>query len=248
MVLTVLCATRHSNSVNVLEVTRQNQDLGNCDKKNIDLLQQITSSTDLSSVALSPYIEGELATCNETGVLEIHRIDQKFKHEEISKCEHRFTCNDTYWMCNWGMHPRQITVTDRTGVAIYDARTSKAKVSDLFALPHSIFSTKERLFMCKPHPVKSYYHVLVTDHSFVLADQRFPNHPVIHWKHLMQSPPVYVDVCPNVVCGINGVSEDLVLLGNQSKNSEVHCFQLIPVNHPGLGPALSDVPWKLSSM
>ena len=201
-------------------------------------------SDNLSSISLSPYLEGEYLMTTENG-------DVYFKNSlsatktKLVHCEYNFECDEPYWGCDWSMHPREICITNRTGVLLYDIRTPDTNnCVGLFSLPHSLLNSKERVYISRHHPRKSYYRIISTDKTIVLTDQRFPNHPVLHWKHLLPTGPSYIDWSCEVTDG-GTMQEDVLLLGSQL-SGELHCMQMTPKNEPGNAPAWTCVPWRVS--
>ena len=50
--------------------------------------------------------------------------------------------------------------------------------TDLITLNHSSLHPTERLVVAMRHPQQGFYHIIATDYSVLLVDERFPNHTV----------------------------------------------------------------------
>ena len=73
-------------------------------------------------ICFSQYIPGEVVTTFDNGTV---FLNNSGVHESILKpSQHRFACDEMWWSAQFGAHPRQILLSDRTGIAIYDIRVS----------------------------------------------------------------------------------------------------------------------------
>ena len=168
-------------------------------------------------VCLSPYIPGEYCVATSNGC--VYRGAKDKLELVCSNIEPRFSCAEDWLSADWGIHPRQISVTDRTAVDVYDLRT-RDRGSALFSLPHSVLHTSERIMASTSHATNRFYHLIATDYSLMLVDQRFSHHPVLFWSHSHLGRPAYLKsvAMPHSM-------PDVVLLGSQD-NPEVHAFQM----------------------
>ncbi|XP_064620814.1 uncharacterized protein LOC135483733 [Lineus longissimus] len=192
-----------------------------------------------SSVVPSPYIPGEALVATSERKVSLMN-DQK----SVSVIEYhapRFTCNDPWLQAYYGTTPRSFVLTDRTSVQMADMRCSKSKSLDIFALPFSKVYTKERIMVSSPC-AKTFYHLVATDYTLMLMDERFPQVPVMLWRPSVRTPPQYLQFIPNIT---QDQQEDLIIVGCQDAR-DVLCYPVTlgnserPLPH-GLGP-----PWRLS--
>ncbi|CAH1796532.1 unnamed protein product [Owenia fusiformis] len=173
-----------------------------------------------TSIALSPYIDTEYLVATGTGAVELWSLDRMEMVCDASSP--RFQCKDEWTQTNFGSHPRCITLADRTGLGYIDTRIrGKREIQDIFSLPHKCLDTKERLMCSAPYTPGSFYHVVATDQRLFLLDERFPNHPVLQWKHMLLKPPQYIDVTTS---GLPDSSDDIIIVSSQ-ECGEMMCFQ-----------------------
>ena len=87
------------------------------------------SPSDFSTYLLySPYIPGEYVATFENGAVYLSTGGRE--SEIFSQSEHRFACDDVWWSAQFGAHPRQLLLADRTGIAFCDIRVR----SDIYLL------------------------------------------------------------------------------------------------------------------
>ncbi|MEQ2312883.1 hypothetical protein AMECASPLE_035950, partial [Ameca splendens] len=76
----------------------------------------------------------------------------------------------------------------------------------------------ERLLMCRYlGDVHSFHHLITTQHSAYIIDERFPCIPMLKWDHMMQAPPLFCHVASgSAASGQAAGGTSKVLLGSQS--------------------------------
>ncbi|XP_013402613.1 TATA box-binding protein-associated factor, RNA polymerase I, subunit C-like [Lingula anatina] len=208
------CAVRTENEVQIFSA---DNNYGVWERKH-----GLKFTDDPSSIALSPFIKGDVLVANRLGTVRLWTCG----HQPKVVCEEvgtRFSCNESWRQCHFGAHPRLGVLADRSGVGMFDMRVQNCQdVNDLFVLPSKHLSVKERVMATKQHPESYFYHVVATDYSLILVDERFCNVPVLQWNHSLLTPPQYMDIVASV--DLHGTEEDILLLSSQ-ESCETNCFQ-----------------------
>ncbi|KAI0241355.1 hypothetical protein LSAT2_029494 [Lamellibrachia satsuma] len=200
-----------------------------------------------SSICLSPYLVGECAVATANGSVFLWSSDGRF--DAVCKTiKSRFSGVENWCSCHYGAHPREIVVSDRTGVSLFDIRQPAHTVGmDLFILPNRLMNPAERIMVSTQHAKNTFLHAVATDYNLMLIDERFPSSPVIHWRHTLRSPPQYIDTISGLVPATSCdqcLGDDLILLASQTSH-ETHCFQLT-LGQPSQPPQATVTPWRVS--
>ena len=68
---------------------------------------------------------------------------------------------------------------------------------DIFALPSNVLHQKERIRVCQCYHGNSFHHILATDYSLLMVDERFPTRPVG-----IRTNAIWAVTCDFQQCGI----------------------------------------------
>lgn len=195
-----------------------------------------------ASVCISPFIAAESLVATDAGAVYIWNAGQS-PQKVIADRKPRFDCQDSWCQVQYGCHPRQLVVADRTVVELFDHRSSFQRGVDLFALPSKLVPQSERIMATHAHGKQSPYHVAATHHCMFLLDQRFPGTPVMQWYPDLRGPLQYVastdyDVdSPRISSG--------VLVASQYPSEAI----FYPFDHGnGLPVTMPMNPWRLSEI
>ena len=263
--IAVVCLARMKESVCITRAARTD-DVDCRHSIGLQLWMQSTADDDgavLTSAQLSPYMQQEYALISDTGKCEIRHL---YREEALRSMQAtaRYDCSAQSWQCSFGMHPRDVIITDRTGVAIYDVRCQQLSGArahtDLLTTPHASLNTnvdRERVYVHRQHAKSTYHHFVVTSNNLLLVDQRFANHPVLKWSHLLLSPPMYANIVYDVTKLISSGAchyestqtpltscDDVLLLGCQ-EYPECHAFQF-NLGSGEVHPYWNGLPWRVS--
>jgi hypothetical protein len=130
----------------------------------------------------------------------------------------RLTFPKTYSGFTFGLHPRVVALHDSYSVDVYDTRT---KTEELFTLMRFPFEKNDlkmnENIACLKH-VNNFETMLATDKNIVLMDHRYPNYPLMVWKHYLKSPPKQIRVTSErrsrvIFCAYNNVYNDVIVSG-----------------------------------
>ncbi|XP_063955753.1 uncharacterized protein LOC129262526 isoform X1 [Lytechinus pictus] len=206
-----------------------------------ELIHDVTSQYRLTSVSLSPHIEGELLFSNERG--QVNHIDLTKK--VTGSCAVSPSRSFTPAYAHFTGHPRLAFVHTKDQAYQLDFRLPNQMDNQkipLFQLPSSCLPTDQYFCVAMQHPSNPFYHYLATQHYLCLMDERFPQHSVLQWPHLLLTPPNYLHITPSVILPNMLTSDDLLLAASYSSR-EVHCFQSSSLH--GQAPFSTRPPWKL---
>uniref|UniRef100_A0A670Z8K4 TATA-box binding protein associated factor, RNA polymerase I subunit C n=1 Tax=Pseudonaja textilis TaxID=8673 RepID=A0A670Z8K4_PSETE len=94
-------------------------------------------------------------------------------------------------------HPRVLTFADRTGLKGLDQRVSRCLLLTFLVGAEAGCQRGERLLLSKylGHS-EPFHHLVATQFSVFVLDERFPLVPVLSWEHMMQRPPIYAHLVP----------------------------------------------------
>uniref|UniRef100_A0A8C6XAI1 TATA-box binding protein associated factor, RNA polymerase I subunit C n=1 Tax=Naja naja TaxID=35670 RepID=A0A8C6XAI1_NAJNA len=142
----------------------------------------------------SPHLPGELSLCTLEGELYLWNGLTPFptRLRRLYQDRHSLFFRDpSPWRWSeFSAHPRVLTFADRTGL--------KAADLPLFKVGAEAGCQRgERLLLSKylGHS-EPFHHLVATQFSVFVLDERFPLVPVLCWEHMMQRPPIYAHLAP----------------------------------------------------
>ncbi|XP_042182367.1 TATA box-binding protein-associated factor, RNA polymerase I, subunit C [Oncorhynchus tshawytscha] len=188
--------------------------------KSLEVIQTKQPATCLSA---SPHVQGELLVASESGAAYLWTVGkglQKFRQEYSNLY---FNSKSSWRWCDFSGHPRVMVYADRTGVELTDIRTKDSYSHTLFRIGQTPdCKSGERVILSNYlRDVHTFHHLVTTQHSAYVMDERFPCLPMIQWDHMMEHPPMF----SQVVAGLpSGGGTTKVLLGSQ-RSQEVILLQ-----------------------
>eukprot|EP00058_Branchiostoma_floridae_P020823 XP_002606313.1 hypothetical protein BRAFLDRAFT_67554 [Branchiostoma floridae] len=195
------------------------------DQGEAKVLQTLQFDKSPTSVALSPYIAGEVVISTETGATyllwENGRLQQVVPDQDSTL---NFVSDSTQRACHFGSHPRLLVYSDSTGVELRDVRSGpQHDRRPLFSLPSQWTMKGERVMFSRVCPTNYFQHVIAMKRSLVVVDERFPQNALVKWSHMLKSPPVFMDIVSHTTQDLNS---HVILLANQ-RPQETTCFQYV---------------------
>ncbi|XP_035523583.1 TATA box-binding protein-associated factor RNA polymerase I subunit C isoform X1 [Morone saxatilis] len=185
------------------------------------LLQVVNTKEVATCISVSPHVLGEVLVASESGVAKLWTVGRGMQKVREEDSNLYFNTKSSWRWCEFSAHPRVMLYADRTGVELTDIRESPVSGHTLFRISNaSDCRSGERLILSRYlADVHSFHHLITTQYSAYIMDERFPSVPMLKWDHMMQSPPMFCHVIPGSASSgsaVDGARTTKVLLGSQS--------------------------------
>ncbi|XP_068385221.1 TATA box-binding protein-associated factor RNA polymerase I subunit C isoform X5 [Eschrichtius robustus] len=209
-------------------------------------LQVLQVEKGATGISLSPHLPGELAICSRSGAICLWTpqdgLQQIYKDPETLV----FRDPSPWRWADFTAHPRVLTVGDRTGVKMVDTQGPPGCGLLLFRGGAEASCQKgERVLLtqylgeCSPECLHPTLHLICTQFSLYLVDERLPLVPLLKWNHGLPSAPLLARLLPPPRTGL---PRPLLLAGQGGE------LQLLHVAGEGAStPRLAGPPQSLPS-
>ncbi|XP_045047810.2 TATA box-binding protein-associated factor RNA polymerase I subunit C [Desmodus rotundus] len=166
-------------------------------------LQVLQVEKGATGINLSPHLPGELVVCSRSGTVCLWTpqdgLQQIYKDPETLV----FRDPSPWRWADFTAHPRVLTVGDRTGVKIIDTQGPPGCGLLLFRGGAEASCQKgERVLLtqylgeCGPDSLQPTLHLICTQFSLYLVDERLPLVPMLKWDHGLPSAPLLAQLLP----------------------------------------------------
>ncbi|KAI9519260.1 hypothetical protein NQZ68_030792 [Dissostichus eleginoides] len=178
------------------------------------LMEVVNTKEIATCVSVSPHVLGEVLVASESGAVDLWTVGKGMQRVREEEENLYFNAKSSWRWCEFSAHPRVMVYADRTGVELTDIRMSPVSNHTLFRISNTPeCRSGERLilsrYLADIHP---FHHLITTQHSAYIMDERFPCVPMLKWDHMMQSPPMFCHTFP----GSASSRTAKVLLGSHS--------------------------------
>ncbi|XP_038168589.1 TATA box-binding protein-associated factor RNA polymerase I subunit C isoform X1 [Arvicola amphibius] len=198
-----------------------------------------------TGVSLSPHLPGEMAICSRSGTVCLWTpqdgLQLVYKDPETLA----FRDPSPWRWADFTAHPRVLTVGDRTGVKMVDIQGPPGCGLLLFRAGAEAACQKgERVLLAQylgqPGTTCTPLHLICTQFSIYLMDERLPLVPMLKWDHGLPSSPLFARLLPPASPGFPRP----LLLGGQGGQ-----LQLLHITGEGPSmPQLAGPPQSLPSI
>ncbi|XP_023562562.1 TATA box-binding protein-associated factor RNA polymerase I subunit C isoform X3 [Octodon degus] len=166
-------------------------------------LQVLQVEKGATGISLSPHLPGELALCSCSGAICLwtpqNGLQQVYKDPETLV----FRDPSPWRWADFTAHPRVLTVGDRTGVKMIDTQGPPGCGLLLFRAGAEASCQKgERVLLTQylgqsgPKSLPPTLHLICTQFSLYLVDERLPLVPMLKWNHDLPSPALLAHLLP----------------------------------------------------
>ncbi|XP_020844923.2 TATA box-binding protein-associated factor RNA polymerase I subunit C isoform X2 [Phascolarctos cinereus] len=218
-------------------------------------LQVLGMEKGATGISLSPHLPGELAVCSRSGAVCLWSPQNGL--QQIHKDPETLVFKDpsSWRWADFTAHPRMLTVADRTGVRLTDVRGPSDCGELLFRVGAEASCQRgERILLAQylgtssPLSLSPTLHLICTQFSLYLLDERLPLVPMMKWTHALMSPPLLAQLLPPprpgaplplLLGGLGGHLRMLHLSGGSSRSPQLAAP---PQSLPSLGDSLPGFP------
>ncbi|XP_044516491.1 TATA box-binding protein-associated factor RNA polymerase I subunit C [Gracilinanus agilis] len=189
-----LLAVRSDHHCAVWQVSRQGRP---------EPLQVLDTEKGATGISLSPHLPAELAVCTRSGAVCLWSPRnglQQIHHDPETLV---FKDPSTWRWADFTAHPRVLTVADRTGITLTDVRGPSDGGALLFRVGAEASCQRgERVLLAQalgtsaPGSLSPTLHLVCTQFSLYLLDERLPLVPMMKWNHELMSPPLLAQLLP----------------------------------------------------
>ncbi|KAM5263640.1 TATA box-binding protein-associated factor RNA polymerase I subunit C [Ctenodactylus gundi] len=166
-------------------------------------LQVLQVEKGATGISLSPHLPGELAICSRSGAVCLWTpqdgLQQLYKDSETLV----FRDPSSWRWADFTAHPRVLTVADRTGMKMVDTQGPIGCGQLLFRAGAEASCQKgERVLLTQylsqssPSSLPPTLHLICTQFSLYLVDERLPLVPMLKWDHGLPSAPLLARLLP----------------------------------------------------
>ncbi|XP_006888938.1 PREDICTED: TATA box-binding protein-associated factor, RNA polymerase I, subunit C-like [Elephantulus edwardii] len=166
-------------------------------------LQVLHVDKGATGISLSPHLPGELAVCSRSGTVCLWTpqdgLQQVYKDPETLV----FRDPSPWRWADFTAHPRVLTIGDRTGVKLVDTQGPPGSGLLLFRGGAEASCQKgERILLVQYLGASSTpslsptLHLVCTQFSLYLVDERLPLVPMLKWTHGLSSAPLHAQLLP----------------------------------------------------
>ncbi|XP_033981840.1 TATA box-binding protein-associated factor RNA polymerase I subunit C [Trematomus bernacchii] len=178
------------------------------------LMEVVNTKEVATCICVSPHVLGEVLVASESEAVDLWTVGKGMQRVREEEENLYFNAKSSWRWCEFSAHPRVMVYADRTGVELTDIRMSPVSNHTLFRISNTPeCRSGERLilsrYLADIHP---FHHLITTQHSAYIMDERFPCVPMLKWDHMMQSPPMFCHTFP----GSASSRTAKVLLGSHS--------------------------------
>nr|XP_020752311.1 TATA box-binding protein-associated factor RNA polymerase I subunit C [Odocoileus virginianus texanus] len=207
-------------------------------------LQVVQVDKGATGISLSPHLPGEMVICSRSGAVCLWSTEDGLRQIYKDPETLVFWDPSPWRWADFTAHPRVLTVGDRTGVKMVDTQGPPGCGLLLFRGGAEASCQKgERVLLTQhlgdlgPESLHPMLHLVCTQFSVYLVDERLPLVPLFKWNHGLRSAPLLAQLLPPPRPGL---PQPLLLAGQGGE------LQLLHLEGAGAStPRLAGLPQSL---
>ncbi|XP_078530576.1 TATA box-binding protein-associated factor RNA polymerase I subunit C isoform X2 [Lissotriton helveticus] len=159
-------------------------------------LQVVQTENITTCINVSPHIPGELVVCTEGGSMYLWNVELGLDRVRRDTDNLFFNDHSKWRWSDFTAHPRIMTYVDRTGLEMTDVRASGIQNQLMFKIGEEADCQRGERIICTKYlnHIHPFHHLITTQFSLYILDERFPEVPMLKWNHALKSPPLFVHV------------------------------------------------------
>lgn len=159
-------------------------------------LQVVETENITTCINVSPHIPGELVVCTEGGSMYLWNVELGLDRVRQDTDNLFFNDHSKWRWSDFTAHPRLMTYVDRTGMEMTDVRASGNQDQLMFKIGEEADCQRGERVICTKYlsHIHPFHHLITTQFSLYILDERFPEVPMLKWNHALKSPPLFVHV------------------------------------------------------
>ncbi|KAI5096370.1 TATA box-binding protein-associated factor RNA polymerase I subunit C, partial [Silurus meridionalis] len=144
-----------------------------------------------TSLNVSPHVSEQLVIASESGAAYLWVLEKGLQKIRDEKTNLYFNAKSAWRCCDFTAHPCITVFADRTGAELTDLRSKDCHT--LFRISGTAdCKSGERVVLSKYLPQShAFHHLITTQFSAYLLDERMPCVPAVKWEHMMETPPCF---------------------------------------------------------
>ncbi|KAJ8007403.1 hypothetical protein DPEC_G00117140 [Dallia pectoralis] len=193
------------------------------EKNKPQVLEVVKIKHPATCLSASPHVQGELLVASESGAAHLWTLGRGLQRFRQDDCNLYFNTRSPWRWCEFSAHPRVMVYADRSGVELTDIRAKDHCSHTLFRIGQTPdCRSGERVILSKYlSQVHTFHHLITTQYSAYILDERFPCLPMAKQDHMMDHPPMFAQA---VAGSQPGGGTTKLLLGSQ-RSQEVTLLQ-----------------------
>ncbi|XP_028829624.1 TATA box-binding protein-associated factor, RNA polymerase I, subunit C [Denticeps clupeoides] len=176
-------------------------------------LEVIQTDQPSTCLVVSPHISNELLVASESGSVYLWTVGKGLQKVREEHSNLYFNAKSLWHWCEFSAHPRVIVYADRTGAELSDFRASQNNGQTLFRIGKEFdCQSGERVILLQYlSEVHAHHHLITTQYSTYIMDERMPYVPMLKKDHCMKHPPMFA----HVLASSTPTRSNVVILGSQ---------------------------------